>query len=78
MLALWENLQRKGFKYFLTNRLNQDCVEKFSSPLSEEVVDTEIIPTVSNFELHFDISLLTNCLCTVLLQIVHLILIRYY
>ena len=31
LLALWENLQRKGFKYFLTNRLNQDCVENLFS-----------------------------------------------
>ena len=31
LLALWENLQRTGFKYFLTNRLNQDCVENLFS-----------------------------------------------
>ena len=31
LLALWENLQRKGFKYFLTNTLNQDCVENLFS-----------------------------------------------
>ena len=31
LLALWKNLQRKGFKYFLTNRLNQDCVENLFS-----------------------------------------------
>ena len=31
LLALWKNLQRKGFKYFLTNRLNQDCIENLFS-----------------------------------------------
>ena len=29
--AMWEDLQDNGFKYFLTNRLNQDCLENLFS-----------------------------------------------
>ena len=31
LLAIWEDLQDNGFKYFLTNRLNQDCLENLFS-----------------------------------------------
>ena len=31
LLAIWEDLHDNGFKYFLTNRLNQDCLENLFS-----------------------------------------------
>ena len=33
LMALWKDLQNSGFKYLLTNRLNQDCLENVFSIL---------------------------------------------
>lgn len=31
VFALWEELKEEGFKYLLTSKLNQDCIENFFS-----------------------------------------------
>lgn len=58
LIHLWPNLEQKGFKFILTRRLNQDCVENYFGYIRKQHGNT-VNPTPIQFSRGFKKSFIT-------------------